>query len=472
MTEIYNFFEKTTKEYLGLKSKDYRKIYSQFFTPIEIAKLMLEDLEIPKDKDTIHILEPSAGTGILILSAIEKIIFNNKNIKKIFVTAIEIDNELYKILNKNLDFLKKKIKNIEIEIEVKNSNFIEEYGKYWNETINLFSSNSKIQYDLIVSNPPYKKTTKYSKENIFFKGLIIGQPNLYHLFIALSLKVLADDGNYILISPKNYLGGKYTENLRNFIFDNYSLKRLHLFNERNKIFGNEVLQEICISHFVKKKIDNIKLTYNGNKDNPFYVKLEEILLDNSNALIFPKSKRELYYKNKFIDNFVLLKDQNLEFRVGEVVQFRIEEKDKLSTEFSKNQVPLLIAHHIDRNKIHYSKIVVGKKNKNISLFFNERTRKKIIKNQNYVILRKNVDFESKDFIKAVVYNKKVFDTDFIGVDNNLAYIKAINGELSLEKAEKICKFLNSRLFEIYYKMLNNSHTINSYEFSRMLFPKF
>ena len=95
-----------------------------------------------------------------------------------------------------------------------------------------------------------------------------------------------------------------------------------------------------------------------------------------------------------------------------------------------------------------------------------------IKNENYVILRKNVDFESENFIQAAVYKKNTLKTEYLGIDNNLAYITSADGNLSLEKAKKICSFLNSRLFKNYYKMFNNSHTINSYEINNMLFPIF
>lgn len=474
MEKIYEYFKNTTENYLQKKNKDYRKQKSQFFTPIFIAQFMVNNLIISPSTTELKILEPSAGTGILILVLIEKILKDFKQIKKIYIRAVELDIELYEVLNNNLIFLKENLKNqIEINLDILNTNFILEYGKIWNDNRSFNFENKNIEkFDLIISNPPYQKINKNSVENSYFKDLIKGQPNLYHLFIALSLKLLKDKGNFIVISPKNYLGGKYTESLRNFIFSNYSLINLCLFNERNKIFGTEVLQEVCISHFIKSQNEKIKIIYDIDEKNLFDVKFEEIFLKNSYSLLFPKTKRELYYKNKFISNFLTLKEQNLEFKIGQVVQFRVNEEDKVSTIFNIDQVPLLIPQHIERNKINYREINDSKKNKNISLVLNQHTKNKLVKNENYVILRKNVDNKSKEFIQAAVYKKEMFNSEYIGIDNNLAYIKSINGELSIKTAQNICRFLNSKLFEKYYKMLNNSHTINSYELEAMLFPIF
>lgn len=477
MKAIYDYFEFNTNEYLLTKDKDYRKNFSQFFTPTDIAEFMVKDLKISNKLDEIRILEPSAGTGNLILSAIKKITIDFKQIKKIYIEAIELDKELCKILENNLKFLKIELINIvEIDFVIFNNNFINLYGEEWKENKNtLFKSQIKTfkKFDLIISNPPYKKINKDSVENLYFENLIVGQPNIYHLFIALSLKLLSNLGSYILVSPKNYLGGKYTENLRKYIFNNFSLVQLHLFEERNKIFGNEVLQEVCISYFIKDKISDVQISYNKNIEKSFIIKIEKILLKTSNALLFPRKIRDLSWIDKIPDTWATLSKQNLEFKIGQVVLFRVKDEDKKNSMFLEGEIPLLIVNHIFKNKINYCNIIGNhNENKIITLKYNERTKNKIIPNKNYVILRKNVDLNSKNFIQAAVYKKDDLKSSYIAIDNNLVYIEQREGELSLNKAKAICKFLNTKLFAQYYKMLNNSHTINSYEINSMLFPNF
>lgn len=464
-------------KYLMSKDKNYRKNFSQFFTPNNIAEFMVEDLKLPDVLNEIKILEPSAGTGNLILSVIKKIINDFKKIRKIYIEAIELDKELCKILTSNLEFAKIELVNvIDIEFVVLNDNFINLYGENWNSKENtLFKIEEKNlkRFDLIISNPPYQKINKDSRENSYFKDLIIGQPNIYHLFIALSLKLLTNSGSYILISPKNYLGGKYTENLRRYIFNNFSLINLHLFEKRNKIFGNEVLQEVCISHFIKDKVPTVKISYNMNIEKSFIIDAKKILLETSNALLFPRKMRDLCWLDKIPSNWTTLNEQNLEFKIGQVVLFRVKEEDKKNVFFKEGEIPLLIVHHIFKNRINYCDIIGNHNEKKvIALKYNERTKTKIIPNKNYIILRKNVDLSSKEFIQAAVYKKGDLKSSYIAIDNNLAYIEQKDGELSLARAKSICKFLNTKLFAHYYKMLNNSHTINSYEINNMLFPLF
>ena len=476
MEEIYEYFLYNTNQYLLSHNKEYRKSFSQFFTPVDIAKFMVEDLKLEEKKEHLFILEPAAGAGILLLALLEKIYKEFVFVKKITIVAFEIDHNLYGVLTKNINFMRNFLKNqVEIEPIIKNMNFIDEYGEIWKDNNNFFSSKRNIynKFDLIISNPPYKKINKNSHENIYFDKLILGQPNLYHLFIALSLKLLDKNGIFMLISPKNYLGGKYTEKLRRYIFEKFSLYRLHIFNERNKIFNGEILQEICISHYKNKKENSVKLTYNGKTRESFKVKISDILMKNSYALLFLRTKEDLNFKLSLKKDGKTLKEQGLIFRVGEIVQFRIPQSEKKTELFDSDGIPLLIVQHIKKSKINYCEVFSRTTaKKNISLKFTEMTKKKSLKNENYVVLRKNVDFATEDFIQATVIKKGFFESDYIAIDNNLAYITSINGELSYTRARKISAYLNSEEFERYYKMLNNSHTINSYEIENMFFPIF
>lgn len=470
MNRFYKRIEESTQTYLNERNKECRKKFSQFFTSLPIAQLMASKLKIQKEEITL--LEPSAGLGVLIYSSVLEL--KKRNVKKIKITAVEYDETLCEILKENLKFLKEELTGkIEISFEIINNNFIELYGKLWKSNETKLSQEVLKKYDIIISNPPFKKINKSSKENIYFPKLIIGQPNIYHLFIALSLKLLNEKGQYIVISPKNYLGGSYTQNLRKFIFQEYSLVYLHLFDERKKVFGNEVLQEICVASFLKDKYEEIEISYNGDLEIPFKINISKILIPKTYRLFFPKKREDLDLLEKITKKGLKLTEQNLKFNIGKVVQFRINAEDKSSESYDnlKQQVPLLIVNHIKRNSIEYKPIGKEDKQKNISIRLNENTKSKVIKNENYVIFRKNVDYESEYFIQAVIYNKKMFKSDFIAIDNNLVYISGENG-LSIKKAYKICSYLNSKEFENYYKMINNSHTINGYEINEMRFPIF
>ena len=325
------------------------------------------------------------------------------------------------------------------------------------------------KYDFIIQNPPFKKIIKEEKikYNKDLMKYINGQANIYHLFIVKSLKLLDEKGILFTISPKNFLSGKYTERLREFLFDNYSLTRLHLFDERKKFFKN-IIQEICITQIENRKHKNIKISYNGSK--PFEVEREILFLKSrNNILLSPRNKKESSYIQE--TNKVFEQNDVFSLHPGKIVQFRVDKKYLSSEKFDKgkNQVPLLVPKHLKNGKIEYTKLD-KRKNKSISIFNNEKTKKLFLKNERYIILNKNSGKEEKKLIKPIIYDKN-FNTEYIALDNNLAYIEFLKNNVNDSVFYGVFCILNSKQFDNYYRMINGSHTINSYEFQNLLFPK-
>lgn len=196
MNNIIKLIEQQQIEYCKEKNKEYLKNNSQFFTPYNIALKITEAIDINNyiNKETIYILEPSAGFGILIVSLLASIIKNGTKIslKTIYIDAYETENEIAKTLDFNLSLIKQILKkdyNISLNYNIKKNNFITYNKKAWN------SNKNYKQYDIIISNPPFNKINKTSLEAIIMNNIVLGQPNLYTLFIGMSLKFLKHDGN-------------------------------------------------------------------------------------------------------------------------------------------------------------------------------------------------------------------------------------------------------------------------------------
>ena len=92
----------------------------------------------------------------------------------------------------------------------------------------------------------------------------------------------------------------------------------------------------------------------------------------------------------------------------------------------------------------------------------------LIKNQKYIIIKKNVEKQEQMLINSIIYNGK-FSSEFIGLDNNLGYIE-FTTKITDDIFYGLFCILNSQTFNNYYKMINGSHTINSYEFEHLNFP--
>lgn len=464
MSKIIDIVKISQANYIKGKKREDLKNKSQFFTPYEIALQMISTIDLEKISKlkSISILEPSAGCGILVAALVDKIINNSNNLQKIFIDVYEKDKELAKILKQNLECIKKIVyeKNkVTINYKVICNNFILYNSDKWNK-------NNPGKYDYIISNPPYKKINKTSEEAVVMNKIIYGQPNIYTLFIVMCIKLLKKDGILVVLSPRSYLTGEYSKKIREYIFENSSLLHIHSFDKRN-IFST-VNQEVIICTYSKcQNIKNVKLSFNGNLE--FETRFEQILNDKeSMSIVVPKSVEDIKILNKFKQFKYFLDELGYKVSVGPVVQFRNEEylsKDIYSAKFA----PLLICNDIQNNNLIIYDIRENRKkthNKSISI-----KNKYLIKNSNYLLLRKVSARDDNNVITCAVINKNFFNHTYVGLDNNLLYfLSNNNSELSIEECYGLYCFVNCNQFAHFYSLINGTHTINVTDFSKIKFP--
>jgi len=159
---------------------------------------------------------------------------------------------------------------------------------------------------------------------------------------------------------------------------------------------------------------------------------------------------------------------NLKLSVGPVVQFR--ENYVSDNIYSINRdYPLLVNVDIlENNVIDYNGRQNIKKSHKKSI---SADSKRLITNSNYVLIRKITAKNSSNLLIAAVLHKDFFDTDKIGLDNNLVYFHKLNGEeLTIEEAYGIYCFISSSYFKEMYSLINGTHTINISDFNNIKFP--
>jgi adenine-specific DNA-methyltransferase len=111
-------------EYVKNKSLTHKKTYGQYYTPLMVSHFMagLANTE----KSEVKIADLGAGSGVLGISVCEVLAKKNPKLRKIDLTAYEIDNELITVLRLALLYTKKWLakKNIELAIHIVNKDFI------------------------------------------------------------------------------------------------------------------------------------------------------------------------------------------------------------------------------------------------------------------------------------------------------------------------------------------------------------
>jgi len=117
------------------------------------------------DKSHISILDPGCGTAILSCAIIENLANSNCHLKSINLDAYEIDNEILPFTTNVLNFLKEWLsdKGILFQFNLIQEDFILKNANVLKSEISLFSNTTALEYDFVISNPPYFKLNKEDK---------------------------------------------------------------------------------------------------------------------------------------------------------------------------------------------------------------------------------------------------------------------------------------------------------------------
>lgn len=247
-----DFIENITK---FENSNKRQKELSAFYTRQDIAFSLLNSINLKKKK--IDILEPSVGAGAFLPQIINR--FQDSEIN---IDIVDIDAQALKISQNYLD---------EISHD---SNF--SYKSYCGDFINMDFSK---RYDLIVGNPPFGSSGKFSGE--------FRVKDLYAKFIEKSLS-LADV--VALVVPKTFLSGKEFKLLREYISNNFNIM---------------VIEDYGESAFKNIKIETIGIVLSHNRSSDTVVKsriFNSYEFKKQNQVSDSSYPSWLIYRNEYFDN--------------------------------------------------------------------------------------------------------------------------------------------------------------------------
>ena len=283
-----------TLEYANSISKDKRKKIGQFFTEPSTAYYMAS---LIKFHDNMKILDAGAGTGILAAAVCMKAL--EYGIKNLSIDLYENDEIVISLLVENMELLKKHLdsEGLTLKYEIINKNFILDNKDIWID-------NTVGHYEVVISNPPYKKIGKNDEEALIMKEIVHGQPNIYFLFIAMAIKSLKPNGQLISINPRSFTSGLYFSAFRKWFLDNAGISDIHLFVDRDNVFkSDKVLQETVIIKAIKEqKIDKVDITTSTNSkfDDVKVIKVKSDKIIHNGFILIPSNEEEIEVLNKHV----------------------------------------------------------------------------------------------------------------------------------------------------------------------------
>jgi len=458
-----------TEEYLTTVSKPERKEIGQFFTPAPIADYMGTLSKFQGGK--VRILDPGAGCGILTAALIDFLL--TKNIKCVDIDLYENNITIIPLLENNLLSMQEGLRavNVQMDFQIHEKNFIAENQFEWT---GMMPSD---KYDIVISNPPYKKIGKDSLEAAVMQDIVYGQPNLYFLFMAMGAKLLKENGEFIFIVPRSFSSGLYFSAFRKWFLSEMRITNLHLFASREAVAGKQdaVLQETVILRAVKTNSSQTKIEITESADgfcmsemNRYFVDYKTCVKNDENSfLYFPTSEHDAHvldFINSWNANLPVL---GFRMKTGQLVDFR--EREWLCQVPHDNTVPLLWSFNLSGARIQFPIQVPGKPQ---YLKDDSSTKRLQMNRGNYLLLKRFTSKEEKRRLQcALLFDEDFSDFNSISTENHLNYISKTNGVMKQEEMYGLFVLLNSSYLDRYFRILNGSTQVNATEINAIPFPQ-
>lgn len=285
------------------------------FTPRNVADEVIKNVDFSKLTSSSKIIDPSVGSGALLISFLTKMVTVRKEIDlKYFV-----ENNIY-----GLDIKAENTLATNCALSI----FMELQG-YDIDKCNFIQVDSlKIpdlaeyeylqkSFDIVLGNPPYVRARKMTEDYRCFlrdkwDQVIFGLPDLYMPFFALANWLLKDEGTIAYITPNSFFSSLNGKKLRSFIVDTFNLVEISDY-KHNKLFGKNVMTYstiICLKKL--PTLNGCTIQYNDGENTG------SVSIENSSDQWRLVSKLDYQIIQKMEEKFTPLKD--LDYKNGIATQ--------------------------------------------------------------------------------------------------------------------------------------------------------
>ena len=459
------------KKFNGEASRKSRSETGQFLTPASIAQFMAS-LFSQKVKQ-VRILDPGAGAGSLFAACVAELCNRKERPQSIEVIAYEIDDSLVSCLMKTMDLCCNVCREAGVLFDgnILHEDFIQaalEQTEY-----RLLASEHQT-FTHAILNPPYKKINGQSRTRKLLDEAGMGTSNLYTAFVSLATQMLESNGELVAITPRSFCNGPYFRRFRKVFLGMTSLRHIHIFESRKKVFSDDaVLQENIIFHAVRNRPIPEKVNISSTKGVDFNriktraVPYEQIVLpDDSDMFIHLVQDENDDHVMECMDSFnSSLEKLGVEVSTGRVVDFR--SRDFLRQNPSENTVPLIYPRHFRDGFVEWPEPDGKKPNAIVSC---SETDNLMVASGYYVLTKRFTAKEERRRIVATVFDPQRCDATLVGFENHLNYFHAKGKGMPERLAKGLALFLNSTLFDAYFRLFSGHTQVNATDLRKMRYP--
>lgn len=441
----------------GLPAEEQKRL-GQFMTPPSIAAFMAQGACAGLNMAVVRILEPAAGCGILAAAAVEALLERKCLPSRIEITLHELDPSLIPALRRLCAKMRQiaKLKGVSLSVSIQNNDFL----------LSRTPITRKEQYDLVIANPPYFKLNKKSPQATAHPYAVYGQPNIYGLFMASTVELLAPGGRWCFITPRSWTNGSYFASVRRHMLTKLSMDSMHVFESRVAHFTDDViLQEAMITWATAQAAARSAVdvsTSQGIHDLATaevrsFPTIRVVGDDVDRTIALPVADHDgaLPYTET-------LASLGLKVSTGPVVAFRAAAH--LSEAKNTGTVPMLWMQHVARMAISWP---INKKREHIKAC--DASTWMLVPNAPMVLLRRFSPKEDARRVTAAAYTGDLPGSQ-IGLENHLNYIYRPGGSITPMEALGIAAYLNSHQVDAHFRSVAGSTQVNATELRQLPMP--
>jgi adenine-specific DNA-methyltransferase len=440
-------------------------------TPAPVARFMASLFQNFEGEE-VRLLDAGAGTGALTAAFVEETCRRQVRPARIFVTLYEPDSLLSKYLDKTL---------VQCHDECVQSGILFEAQSFREDFVRAATAalQGGLFYDKprffthAILNPPYKKIASDSEHRRLLRTAGVETSNLYAAFLALAVKLLAQGGEIVSITPRSFCNGPYFKPFRELLISQISLRRIHVFDSRNKAFQeDEVLQENVIMEGVRGGTpapviisSSTDQTFEGMTE--WKVAQSQIVHPEDPDLIMhlTASGMDAEVRERLSTFGCSLEDLGIQVSTGPVVDFRL--KDYIQNTADSETVPLIYPFHFQGLRVVWPKNPFRKPD-----FIGNRGEvgRWLMPNGYYVLVRRLSSKEERRRIVASLFEPGAVKSNKIGFENHLNVFHCGQGGLPPELASGLVVYLNSTLVDAFFRQFSGHTQVNAADLRRLPYP--
>lgn len=469
---MLNLAVRNTNKIIRERSRTENVRLGRMFTKKDAARLMAKLCEIPA-KESIYILDPGAGTGILSAAIVERVCEKMYDVaKEIHLDCYENDTTLTPMLKKSLEAVRKRCRRefgIKLIYNIHETSFLSSCIDAYTES--LFSVDV-VKYDIIIMNPPTEQLEKSSPEAAAFADICTSDTEASALFAILGSVMLAEGGALCAMLPIQTAYGAYLAKFRRKILSTLSLERLHMFTKKPKSkYAADVLRKSMIFYFKNApQCEKVSLSASYDYGTDENVRMlppidyNVIVRTEDKNIMLIKSEDEWEIYNYVSTQSATLSSLGLKMKTGLTLESRYPEL--MRDRYEEGTLPLITPSCIKDGRINFP--VPNRHNQ----FVIPRIPSLMQKNKNMLFIKRvPAKSDGRRFICGLYLASHFPKIKYISTNNKLNYLDYEDGrEMDAKMLYGVYAVLSSILYERYCAMITNSTQINAKDYTDLPMP--